>query len=59
MRNPYLTIRPVSGSLPMGWAILHNIKPNLFFAFAYNAAGIPVAAWVVGAQDWSIFDHHD
>ena len=47
MRYLYLTILPVSGGLPMGKATLHNIKPNLFFAVAYNAAGIPIAAGVL------------
>ncbi len=26
---------------------MRNIKQNLFFAFAYNAAGIPIAAGVL------------
>jgi cation transport ATPase len=26
---------------------MHNIKQNLFFAFAYNALGIPLAAGVL------------
>jgi Cu+-exporting ATPase len=28
-------------------AVMGNIRQNLFFAFAYNAAGIPIAAGVL------------
>ena len=28
-------------------AVMRNIRENLFFAFAYNAAGVPVAAGVL------------
>jgi heavy metal translocating P-type ATPase len=28
-------------------AVMHNIRQNLFFAFAYNAAGVPIAAGVL------------
>jgi Cu+-exporting ATPase len=28
-------------------AVMHNIRQNLFFAFIYNAAGVPVAAGVL------------
>src|SRR5205085_11241496 len=28
-------------------ATMHNIRLNLFFAFAYNAVGVPVAAGVL------------
>jgi Cu+-exporting ATPase len=26
---------------------MHNIRQNLFFAFVYNAAGVPIAAGVL------------
>jgi hypothetical protein len=28
-------------------AVMHNIRQNLFFAFVYNALGVPVAAGVL------------
>jgi P-type Cu+ transporter len=28
-------------------ATMHNIKQNLFFAFVYNALGVPIAAGVL------------
>ncbi|MGB8045106.1 MAG: haloacid dehalogenase, partial [Pseudolabrys sp.] len=28
-------------------AVMHNIRQNLFFAFIYNALGVPVAAGVL------------
>ena len=28
-------------------AVMHNIRENLFFAFIYNAAGVPVAAGIL------------
>jgi Cu+-exporting ATPase len=28
-------------------ATMHNIRQNLFFAFVYNAAGVPIAAGVL------------
>ena len=31
----------------MNRATLANIKQNLFFAFAYNSAGVPIAAGVL------------
>lgn len=28
-------------------AVMHNIRENLFFAFIYNAAGVPIAAGIL------------
>ena len=28
-------------------AVMHNIRQNLFFAFIYNSAGVPIAAGVL------------
>ena len=28
-------------------AVMRNIRQNLFFAFAYNAAGVPIAAGIL------------
>jgi P-type Cu+ transporter len=28
-------------------AVMRNIRQNLFFAFVYNAAGVPIAAWLL------------
>jgi Cu+-exporting ATPase len=45
---------PASGDLmgiararKLARATLRNIKQNLFFAFAYNSAGVPIAACVL------------
>lgn len=37
-------LRNVPASLEIGRAVLRNIRQNLFFAFAYNAVCIPIAA---------------
>ena len=34
----------VSAAIQLSKATIRNIKQNLFWAFAYNSAGIPVAA---------------
>lgn len=37
-------LRGISGAIRLSQATMRNIRQNLFFAFAYNALGIPVAA---------------
>src|SRR5699024_8471394 len=45
----------ITRAIKLSHATIRNIKQNLFWAFAYNSAGIPVAAlgllapWVAGA----------
>jgi P-type Cu+ transporter len=34
-------------AIRLGRAMMRNIRQNLFFAFVYNALGIPVAAGVL------------
>ncbi len=31
----------------LSWATMRNIRQNLFFAFVYNAIGVPIAAGVL------------
>ncbi|BEP29958.1 heavy metal translocating P-type ATPase [Helicovermis profundi] len=40
-------LRDVSTAISLSKATIRNIKQNLFWAFAYNTAGIPLAAGVV------------
>jgi Cu+-exporting ATPase len=40
-------LRGIVGALELGRAVMHNIRQNLFFAFIYNAVGVPVAAGVL------------
>ncbi|MBL4575908.1 MAG: copper-transporting ATPase, partial [Opitutaceae bacterium] len=37
-------LRGIVGGLSLSRAVMRNIRQNLFFAFAYNIAGIPIAA---------------
>ena len=37
-------LRGISKSLVLSKAVMRNIRQNLFFAFVYNIAGIPIAA---------------
>jgi len=37
----------VSKALDLSHAVMRNIRQNLFFAFAYNALGIPIAAGIL------------
>ena len=40
-------LRGIVRAIRLGRAMMRNIRQNLFFAFAYNALGIPVAAGVL------------
>lgn len=40
-------LRGISKAIELGRRVSSNIRQNLFFAFAYNALGIPVAAGVL------------
>jgi P-type Cu+ transporter len=37
-------LRGIVRAIRLSWATMKNIKQNLFFAFLYNALGIPIAA---------------
>jgi P-type Cu+ transporter len=40
-------LRGVVRGVELARATMHNIKQNLFFAFVYNALGVPIAAGVL------------
>ena len=42
-------LRGIVRAIRLGRAMMKNIRQNLFFAFAYNAIGIPIAAGVLYA----------
>ena len=40
-------LRGIVGALRLSRAVMRNIRQNLFFAFIYNASGVPIAAGVL------------
>jgi len=40
-------LRGIARSLRLGHGVMRNIRQNLFFAFIYNALGVPLAAGVI------------
>lgn len=40
-------LRGVVGGLRLSRAVMRNIRQNLFFAFLYNATGVPIAAGIL------------
>jgi Cu+-exporting ATPase len=40
-------LRGIVKAIRLSRATMRNIKQNLFFAFAYNALGVPIAAGVL------------
>ncbi len=40
-------LRGIARARRLSTATIHNIKQNLFFAFVYNALGVPIAAGVL------------
>ena len=40
-------LRGIVGGLRLSRLVMRNIRQNLFFAFIYNAVGVPVAAGVL------------
>ena len=46
-------LRSVPQAIHLSKATMRNIKENLFWAFAYNTALIPVAAGVLAPFEWA------
>jgi Cu+-exporting ATPase len=40
-------LRGIVGGLQLSRAVMRNIRQNLFFAFIYNATGVPIAAGIL------------
>lgn len=40
-------LRGIVSSLQLSRAVMRNIRQNLFFAFVYNATGVPIAAGIL------------
>ena len=40
-------LRGIVRAIRLSRAVMHNIRQNLFFAFVYNSAGVPIAAGVL------------
>ena len=40
-------LRGIEKTIRLSRAMMRNIRQNLFFAFVYNAAGVPIAAGVL------------
>jgi len=40
-------LRGIVGALKLSRAVMRNIRQNLFFAFIYNATGVPIAAGIL------------
>jgi Cu+-exporting ATPase len=40
-------LRGISAAITLSRATMRNIRQNLFFAFAYNIVGVPIAAGVL------------
>jgi len=46
-------LRSVPQAIHLSKATMRNIKENLFWAFAYNTALIPIAAGVLAPFEWA------
>ena len=52
-------LRGIVRAIRLSKARMKNIKHNLFFAFAYNALGVPIAAAVPIGYLWSFVESDD